>query len=128
MVGRQVIVTKRAFTLEELESFLKERWDRVEYGDFIIDRPTPGSIEEYILLRATDNFMVILYSRPAGFMFSKKNKVILAVCETPAGARKRFTTMVNTGNIFVGAAQLNTTFTLEKERKGPAEDALRERL
>ena len=63
MIGRQVIKTNRAFTLEELEQFMQENWDKEQYNHFIIGRPTAASIEKYILLPATARFMVIAYSR-----------------------------------------------------------------
>ena len=57
MVGRQVILTNRPFTLEELHDFMKDHWDVNEAGEFVIGRPTQASIEEYILLPATQRFM-----------------------------------------------------------------------
>lgn len=86
MIGRQVIKTNRAFTLEELEQFMQENWDKEQYNHFVIGRPTAASIEKYILLPATARFMVIAYPRKAGGLFNKDNKVILAVCDTPKGA------------------------------------------
>ena len=83
MIGRQVIKTNRAFTLEELEQFMQEHWDKEQYNSFIIGRPTAASVEEYILLPATERFMVIVYARKAGGLFNKENKVILSVCDTP---------------------------------------------
>ena len=52
MIGRQVIITNRAFTLEELFVFMGKYWDTEEYAPFQIGKPTPASIEEYILIRA----------------------------------------------------------------------------
>ena len=83
MIGRQVIKTNRAFTLEELEQFMQENWDKEQYNHFVIGRPTAASIEKYILLPATSRFMVIAYSRKAGGLFNKDNKVVLTVCDTP---------------------------------------------
>lgn len=124
MIGRQVILTKKAFTLEELNSFMQENWDAEEYNDFIIGKPTPASLEEYILLPATERFMVIIYSRKAGGLFSKDNKVILSVCDAPAGIIDRLKTAVHTRNAIFSAWQIGKTISQEKERKGPAEDAL----
>lgn len=124
MIGRQVIKTDRAFTLEELEKFMQENWDKSKYNDFVIGRPTEASIEKYILLPATDRFMVIAYARKAGGLFSKDNKVILSVCETPKGAEQQIFRSINTHNVFVGAAQIGTVVSMEKERKGPAEEIL----
>lgn len=124
MKGRQVIETTRAFTLTELESFMAENWDRPQYNDFMIGRPTPASIEEYILLPATERFMVIVYSRKAGGLFSKKDKVILCVCDTPDGAKEKLLHSIPSKNIFYNLRSMSVTMTSEKERKGPAEEAL----
>ena len=124
MIGRQVIKTNRAFTLEELEQFMNERWDREQYNDFIIGRPTPASVEKYILLPATERFMVIAYSRKAGGLFNRDNKVILTVCDTPAGIKQDIVRSIHSHNIFFGAWKIGTTLSMEEERKGPAEEVL----
>lgn len=124
MIGRQVIRTNRVFTLKELEQFMQEHWDREQYNDFIIGRPTPASIEEYILLPATARFMVIVYSRRAGGLFNKEDKVILSVCNTPEGVKKHLAASIPSHNIFFGAWKISATMSMEKERKGPAEEVL----
>ena len=124
MIGRQVILTNRAFTLEELERFMEEYWDKNEYNEFFIGRPTPASVEEYILLPATQRFMVIVYSRKAGGFINKQNKVILSVCDTPHGLGDRLMSSIPSQNIFFGAWKISKTLSIEKERKGPAEDVL----
>ena len=124
MIGRQVLLTNRAFTLEELYDFMTEHWDVNEGGRFVIGRPTKASIEEYILLPATNRFMTIVYARKAGGLFSKENKVILSTADTPAGALEGLGQTIPTGNIFIGAAQMKSLSSYEKERKGPAEDVL----
>lgn len=124
MKGRQVIETKRAFTLEELEQFMRQHWDTETYNDFVIDRPTPASIQKYILLPATQRFMVIAYSRAAGGLFSKKDKVVLAVCDSTAGAVQRMAASVRRDNLFHNIWSISQNMSIEKERKGPAEEAL----
>ena len=124
MIGRQVIKTNRAFTLEELEQFMQENWDKDHYNHFIIERPTAASIEKYILLPATARFMVIAYSRKAGGLFNKDNKVILAVCDTPKGAEQDIFLSIHSHNVFFGARKIKTTMSMEEERKGPAEEIL----
>ena len=126
MIGRQVIKTNRAFTLEELDQFMKRHWDRERYNDFIIGRPTPASVEEYILLPATERFMVIAYPRKAGGLFNKDNKVVLTVCSTPEGVMQNLAVFIHTHNAFFGAWQISRTMSMEKERKGPAEEALQQ--
>ena len=124
MIGRQVIKTNRAFTLKELEQFMQEHWDKTQYNKFAIGRPTAASIEEYILLPATDRFMVIAYPRKAGGLFNKDNKVILTVCNTPAGAEQEIYRSIHSHNVFFGAWKISTTMSMEEERKGPAEEIL----
>lgn len=124
MIGRQVILTNRSFTLEELHAFMKEKWDVNEGGEFVVGRPTMASIEKYILLPATERFMTIVYPRSAAGLFSKDNKVILSTADTPSGAFEGLAQTIPTGNIFVGAAQMTSLRSYEKERKGPAEDIL----
>ena len=124
MIGRQVILTNRAFTLEELYDFMNAHWDVNEGGSFVKGRPTKASVEEYILLPATRRFMTIVYPRKAGGLFSKDNKVILSTADTPAGAYEGIAQAIPTGNIFIGAAQMASLSSSEKERKGPAEEIL----
>lgn len=124
MIGRQVIETNRAFTLEELQQFMQEHWNREQYNDFVIGRPTPASVEKYILLPATERFMVIVFSRKAGGLFSKKDKVILSVCDTPEGLKQDLARSIHSHNIFFGAWKVGATMSMEAERKGPAEEAL----
>lgn len=124
MIGRQVIRTNRAFTLKELEQFMQEHWDKEQYNDFIIGRPTSASIEEYILLPATARFMVIVYSRKAGGLFNKEDKVILSVCNTPEGVKQHLAISIHTHNAFFGAWQISSSMSMEKERKGPTEEVL----
>ena len=124
MIGRQVILTNRPFTLEELHEFMKEHWDTEEGGEFVIGRPTAGSIEEYILLPATQRFMTIVYPRKAGGLLSKENKVILSTADTPSGAFEGLLQTIPTGKITVGIAQMASLSSSENERKGPAEEIL----
>lgn len=124
MVGRQVIKTKREFSLEELYDFMAEHWDTEEYNHFIIGRPTAASVEKYILLPATGRFMVIVFPRKAGGLFSKDNKVVLSVCNTPEGAKQDLVRSIPSHNAFFGIWKVSTTMSMEDERKGPAEDAL----
>ena len=125
MIGRQVIKINRTFTLEELEQFMNGRWKRSEYNDFVIGRPTAASVEKYILLPATEHFMVIVFPRKAGGLFSRDNKVVLSVCDTPKGAEMEIFRAVHSHNVFFGAWKINKTLSMEEERKGPAEEALR---
>ena len=124
MVGRQVIITNREFTLEELKEFMDLYWDKEEYNVPVIGRPTKASIEEYILLPATERFLTIVYSRSAGGLFSKENKVILSTAENPTGALEALYNYMPVKNTITKIAQTTRVLNTEKERKGPAEDVL----
>ena len=124
MIGRQVLETREAFTLQSLYEFMNKYWDKEKYGNFTMGRPTPASIEEYILLPATQRFLVIVYARKAGGLFSKKDKVILSVADAPGGIAESLLTSVPTSNILFGATKIGVIKNREDERKGPAEEML----
>ncbi|MBQ9022969.1 MAG: hypothetical protein IJ108_03515 [Eubacterium sp.] len=124
MIGRQVIVTNKAFTLQELYDFMKKYWDVNECGEFTIGKPTKMSVEEYILLPATPRFMTIVFPRSAESRFSKENKIVLSTADTPAGALEGIAQAIPTGNLITGVVQMKSLRSSEKERKGPAEEIL----
>lgn len=124
MTGRQVILINKPLSLDQLLQFMNENWDKETYNGFTKGKPTPASIEEYILLPATENYMVIAFPRKADGLFSKKNKVVLSVCDTPAGAVKNIIISLPTRRVFTGGAKIAATISREEERKGPAEEAL----
>lgn len=124
MIGRQVIEVNRGFSLDELLQFMNENWDTETHCRFIKGRPTAASIEEYILLPATPNYMVIAYPRKAGGLFNKENKVILSVCDTPEGVKTEIAESIPSGNFFFSALKIGLVTSKEKERKGPAEEVL----
>lgn len=103
---------------------MKENWDMQTHNGFVKGKPTPASVEEYILLPATENYMVIVYPRKAGGLFTKENKVILSVCDTPSGFKSGVIAGLPSSNILFGAVKIGIVMTKEKERKGPAEEAL----
>lgn len=118
MIGRQVIKTDRVWnSKEELLEFMEANWNKEEFGDFFMGRPTAGSLGEYICLPATNRFMVIVYP--------KKNKVILSVCDAPAGLTSRLIQSIpHQGRIITSAITLAELGSYEQERKGPAEEVL----
>ena len=73
---------------------------------------------------ATPRFLVLVYSRAAGGLFSKDNKVILTTANTPQGVSESLMRGIPTNNIVFGAIQITSTMSAEKERKGPAEEIL----
>ena len=118
MIGRQVIKSGRKWeSKEELLDFMEANWNKEEYGDFFFGRPTMGSIAEYICLPATNRFMVIVYP--------KKEKVVLTVCDAPAGLRSRLVPSIpHQGRIFSSIVTMAELGSYEKERRGPAEEVL----
>ena len=124
MIGRQVIPISKSITLQELEQLMQEHWDKEQYGNFRIGRPTKASIEEYILLPATQRFLVIVYPRAAGGLFSKENKVILSTADTPEGAMIGIAEYFPTKGPLTKLWQTGSVLSAEKERKGPAEEVL----
>ena len=118
MIGRQVIKSGRTWKdKEELFEFMEANWNKEEYGDFFIGKPTVGSFAEYICLPATRRFMVIVYP--------KKEKVVLTVCDAPQGLESRLIQSIrHQGRIITSAITLAELGSYEKERKGPAEEVL----
>ena len=124
MIGRQVILINRPITLQELEQIMQNNWDKEQYGSFKIGKPTPASIEEYILLPATYRYLTIVYPRAAGGFFSKENKVILSTADSPEGAKIAVAEYFPTRGPLTKILQTSSVLSAEKERKGPAEDML----
>lgn len=124
MIGRQVIKVNKPFTLEELEGFMQAYWDTKNYNFFLKGKPTSLSAEEYILLPSTEHYIVCVYPRRAGKLFSKENKVILITADTPAGIKEKMMSSIPSDNIFFGTWKISLVMSNEKERKGPAEENL----
>ena len=124
MIGRQVIPISKSITLQELEQLMQEHWDKEQYGNFRIGRPTRASVEEYILLPVTQRFLIIVYPRAAGGLFSKENKVILSTADTPEGAMLEVAEYFPTKGPLTKLWQTGSVLSAEKERKGPAEEVL----
>ena len=124
MIGRQVLPINKSITLQELEQIMQENWDKEQYGSFVIGKPTKASVEEYILLPATQRYLVIVYSRAAGGLFNKENKVILSTADTPEGAKIAVAEYFPTKGPLTKLLQTSSVLSAEKERKGPAEEML----
>ena len=106
MIGRQVIPINKSITLRELEQLMQENWDKEQYGNFKIGRPTKASVGS------------------AGGLFSKENKVILSTADTPEGAEIAIAEYFPTRGPLTKLWQTSSVLSAEKERKGPAEEAL----
>ncbi len=125
MIGRQVILTNRSFTLEELYSFMEEHWDTEKYNQFELGNPSANfGKARYILLPATPRFLTFIYAAKAGGLFSKENKVVLSTANTPSGMSESFMRSIPSSSILFGAAKMGSLMSSEQERKGPAEEAL----
>ena len=124
MTGREVIITNRSFTPQELYEFMDQHWDREQYNDFVLGSPTDMTAGTYVMLPATSRHLVIVYSRDKGFL-SKEQKVVLSVAMTPAGAMESLARSIPTGGkIIAGAVKIGSVMSQEADRKGPAQDAL----
>lgn len=121
MRGREVIPVTRRLSLDELEQFMRQHWNQEEYGTFRKGKPTPASIEEYILLPATERTMVIVYPRGGG-IFSKGDKVVVTVCDSPEGAALLAASAIPVKNAFFRIAQTVHVVKRSKEFKGEAAD------
>ena len=125
MIGREVILTSRGFTPEELYDFMQQHWDKEKYNDFTLGSPTDPNAKLYVMLPATPRHLVIVYSRKAGGFLNKENKVVLSVAMTAAGMSESLVRSIPTGgNIIAGAWKVSSVMSQEKERKGPAQDVL----
>ena len=125
MTGREVILTNRSFTPEELYDFMEERWDKETYSGFTLGSPTDPNAKLYVMLPATSRHLVIVYSREAGGFLNKENKVVLSVALTGAGMVESMVRSIPTGGkIIAGAAKIGSVMSQEADRKGPALDAL----
>lgn len=79
---------ERAFTHDELLQFMTERWNTEEYSSFITDPSLKRYTDFYVLLPATERYMIIVYSIAAMRLFNRKDKVVISILNTPAGARE----------------------------------------
>ncbi|MCQ2738322.1 MAG: hypothetical protein MJ224_06910 [archaeon] len=124
MIGRQTIKINKSIELEDLYQIMEKKWDKEEYNNFFLGRPTPASIEEYICLPATQRFMVIAYPRKGGKLFSKNDKVVLSICDTPASMKNQILSSLARDNVFTLAYQISEAKSKNDERKGPTEETL----
>ena len=124
MIGRQTLEINKSITLEELYQIMENNWDKEKYNNFFLGRPNPVSIEEYVCLPATERFMVIAYPRKGGKLFSKKDKVVLTICDTPNSMKKQIISSIAPDNVFLLAYQISEAKTKNAERKGPTEEVL----
>ena len=124
MTGREVILTNRSFTPQELYEFMEEYWDKEEYNDFVLGSPTDMSVGMYVMLPATARHLVIVYSRDKGLLHKEK-KVVLSVAMTSAGAAEAMARSIPTGGrVIAGIVKLHSVKSQNEDRTGPAQEAL----
>ena len=111
MKGREVIKVDFDWTLDDLEKFMEEHWDKEEYCEFVKGRPQPASIEEYICLPATPNCCVIAYPR--------KGKIIFSIADNVAGLKRVAISAIPTRSPIGGIAKSALTISRAKEMRGP---------
>ncbi len=116
MKGREVIKIDRSMDLNQLYEFMEKYWDTDRFGRFEKGRPSPFSIEEYIMLPATDNCMVIVYPR--------KGKIILSVCDNIEGVKKIVFSAIPTDDVMFRIVQNATLISRVKELKGAAHEIM----
>ncbi len=90
----------------------------------MIGKPTPASVEEYILLPATQRFLTIGYPRAKVGLFNKDNKVVLTTVDSPEGAKMAIAEYFPSRGPLTKIWQTSSVLSAEKERKGPAEEIL----
>lgn len=122
MIGRQVLKLRNYYTLQELKEKL-DAFGAPETEECRIGRPTAASVEEYLLIPATEHYLVGVIMRRPG-LFSRTNRLVLFVCDTLAGTINHAATSVRTKSIYLGYKQIKLTHSMEEERKGPAEATL----
>lgn len=110
--GREVIEVNFDWTLDDMEKFMEENWDKEDFAHFERGKPTPMSIEEYIYLPATPNCLVIAYPR--------KGKVIFTVADNANGAKLLMVSSIPNKNPLAGIAKTAVSINRAKEMKGPA--------
>lgn len=112
--GREVIKVSFTWTLDDFYRFMQEKWDTEEYGAFQKGKPTPASIEEYVLLPATQNCLVIAYPR--------KGKIIFSVADNTNGLVRMTASALPTRSPISKIYQSSLSISRAKEFKGPAAD------
>lgn len=124
MIGRQVIPISRTLSKEELLAFMEANWDKETYNPFIFGKPTELSVDEYIILPATPRYVTIVYPVKKGGLFNKTDKIVLTTVDSPSGATEGLLRQIPARSVVFGATKMASLKSAEKERKGPAEEAL----
>ncbi len=115
MIGKQVIRTERRWEFNELLEFLRERWDECfsPKPQKFDRRPVIGT---YMVLPATRRYCVMAYINSKG--------VALITYPTDEEFAVRLMDDIPKKSVLSGIAAISRSLDREKERRGPAEDAL----
>lgn len=68
--------------------------------------------------------MIIAYPRKGGKFFSRNDKVVLTICDTPDSMKNQIVTSLARDNIFKLTYQISESKSRNEERKGPTEETL----
>lgn len=121
MKGYQSFKVTKAFTFDEFVQIVTQAWNPQELGYYEIGKPHKFAIgnEQFFMVPATQYHTIIVTPR--------KNKITLTTCQNEEGAVGTLTgaaTQLTLGSVVGGIASSVSTRSIEKDRKGPAEDAL----
>ena len=114
--------------MQELLGFMDSHWDREKQSEFGVTNKSNGELE-YVVLPATENWDVIIYTKAAGGFFNKKNKVILTVARSFHAVdptKVDYFRFYNRNSISKQIERSKRTIDLNAEMCGPCEDALQE--
>lgn len=121
MKGYQSFKVNQAFTFDEFLQIVTQDWDPQQLGAYEIGKPHKFAIgkEQFFMVPATPYHTIIITPR--------KNKITLTTAQNEEGAVSQLSgaaTQVALGSLVGGIASSISSRDMEKDRKGPAEDAL----
>ena len=128
MKGRQVITINKSMTMQDLLQFMESHWDKERESEFGVTKKTNGELE-YVVLPATENWDVIVYTKAAGGLFNKNNKIILSAARSLHAidpAKVDYFRFYNRNSVSNQIKRSKEIMDLNAEMQGPCEDALQE--
>ena len=128
MKGRQTIVINRSMTMQELLQFMEDHWDRAQKSEFGVTKKSNGELE-YVVLPATEHWDVIVYTKAAGGLFNKDNKIVLSAARSLHAVdpdKVDYFRFYNRNSVSNQIKRSKEAIDLNAEMQGPCEDALQE--
>ncbi len=128
MKGRQAIIINRSMTMQELLQFMDTHWNKEEQCEFGVTNKSNGELE-YVVLPATEHWDVIVYTKPAGGLFNKANKIILSAARSLHAVnpdKVDYFRFYNRNSVSNQIKRSKEAIDLNAEMWGPCEDALQE--